>query len=508
MSASATSTNPVQTIPPLNAETFNFANLTIGRANKFEEYGFTKYRIGYTRTDTQDDKCVIRLANLDVFGVYPPKADKDGKLPKNPKYSMSLATTDPVQIKFFEDLNKHMKHLAYTNKSAWFNSSDLTVEDIDILYTKPIGSFAKTKEGQPTLKDGNPVYKFTVSFPFNNPNVKEPVNIHYNETAVVDQQVIQSVNLLEKVGYGSVVTIFLNLTNIKVDDTKEFDCQRTIHTRINVQKFSVGGSSAGGAKGPSKGMSIADLDITKITLGDVVTDPKHSGRSLKPKYDTGAIDKEGKKILRSVSITLPDIKCAFKRQVKVNDETGVSETTHDIVYNLSGEHLAKFKAIDEYIKQDMLANYSSKYEPGKKINAKLFDSKFRGAVKTPDKYDPNMWYNVFTKKNPDGTFDFSGNFYKPDGTSYTDAEVEKDIFGKTHKCTMTVYLKHVWFGKYYSTKFNFGNAVLSTTAVDYDYGDAYNDSQPVTTSSASYSASADLDQDEVASQGSVMSDGN
>ena len=507
MSATANSTNPAQTIPPLTADMFNVTNMTIGRANKFEEYGFTKYRIGYTRPDTQDDKCVIKLTNLDVFGVYPPKADKDGKLPKNPKYSMSLATTDPVQIKFFEDLNKHMKYLAGKYKANWFPSgAEFTDEDIDMLYTKPVGSFANTKDGQPSLKDGKSVYKFSVSFPFNNSNVKEPVNIHYYEPNI-EPDVVQSVNLLEKVGYGSVIDIFLNITNIKVDDTNEFDCQRTIHKRINVQKFSLGGSS-GGAKGPSKGMSIAELDLSKIVLGDVVADTVHGGRSLKPKYDCGAFDKEGKKVLKSVSITMPDIKCAFKRQVKVNDETGLSETSYDIVYNLDAEYLAKFKAIDEHIKQDMLANYSSKYEPGKKINAKLFDSKFRGAVKIPEKYEPNMWYSVFTKKRPDGTFDFGGNFYKPDGTKYTDIEVEKDIFGKTHKCTLTVYLKHVWFGKYYSTKFNFGNAVLSTTSVDYDYGDAYNDSQPVTTPSASYSASADLDQDEVASQGSVMSDGN
>jgi hypothetical protein len=279
------------------------------------------------------------------------------------------------------------------------------------------------------------------------------------------------------------VDLFLKLTNIKVDSTNEFDCQRTVHKRINVQKFCAGGMSA---SGPRIGLDPEAVRVSDIIMGDVATNEKYGGRSLKPTYRDGSTKPH------PLTITLKDVRCSFKRQVKVNEDTGKSETSFDIVYNLSPEHRAKFEEIDNYLKKDLLDNYSSKYEPGKRINAKLMDGKFRGAVKDGkdkdgnQKYDPSMWYNVFVKSLPDGGHDFCGNFYKPDGTRYGNAEIDNDIFGKTHTCTLTVYLKHIWFGKFYSTKFNIASVILSASGADYDYGDAYVDR-------AAYNPSGDLD---------------
>ena len=89
----------VSTISILTPETFNFANITLGSANKFDEYGFTKYRVGYKREDTTDDVCMIKITNLTVTGVYEPRADNDGNPPKNPKYTVTLTcSSSPLAL--------------------------------------------------------------------------------------------------------------------------------------------------------------------------------------------------------------------------------------------------------------------------------------------------------------------------------------------------------------------------------------------------------------------------
>lgn len=493
--SATTATNSVnssaKTIPPVTAATFAFGNITSGTANKFDDYGFTKYKIGYPRPDSTDDKCVVKLANLEVLGVYPPKANEDGTPPKNPKYSVVMATTDPEQVKFFETLNTTVKQLAFKNRVTWFSGGEeLNEEDVssDMMYPKTFGSLVPN--------EAPAKYKFTVSFPFNNPEINDPVSVHYYDPDV-SQDVINSTDLLEKIGRHSIVDIFLRITNICVKSNNEYSCQSSIHKRINVHKF-----MRGGANGPTKGLVCADVDVKKVIMGGVETNEKFGSRYLSPKYTfVGSDGKEGKP--RNLIITLPDVKCMFRKSTKVDEKTKKTSTNYDVVYNIGPEHLAKFKEIDEYIKQDLIANYGT-YEPGKRTNAKLFDPKFKAAVSDGKdkngelKYSPSIWIGVFYKTKPDGTPDFGGNFYKPNPEhtgeegdmtpkfiNYTDDEVETTVFGKSHKCTLSVYLKHVWFGAKFSIKYNMTNVILSTNAVDFDYGDVHIDKQ---------SSGADLEQ--------------
>ena len=76
------------------------------------------------------------------------------------------------------------------------------------------------------------------------------------------------------------------------------------------------------------------------------------------------------------------------------------------------------------------------------------------------------------EKNQNETFSFGENsFTKPDGTPYTDEQIENDIFGRKHTVNLKVYLKHVWFAKFYSTKYAVSNITLDLDASDYDLGD-------------------------------------
>ncbi len=486
-----TATNTVtKTIPPVTAATFSFDNITTGIANKYEEYAFTKYKIGYPRSDSTDDKCVVKLIGIEVLAVYPPMNNADGTPPKNPKFSVVMATTDPEQVKFFESLNKTVKQLAFKNRTTWFSGGeDLTEEDVssDMMYPKAFGALVPNETPAK--------YKFIVAFPFNNPEIKDPVSVHYYDPDV-SQDVINSTELLEKIGRGSIIDIFMRLTNICVKTNNEYSCQATIHKRINVQKF------VRGQNGPTKGLECAEVDVKKIIMGSVESNETYNSRFLSPKYAYVGSDGKARKP-RNLIITFPDVKCTFRKSTKVDEKTKKVSTNYDVTYNLNPEHLAKFKEIDEYIKQDLIANYGT-YEPGKRTNEKMFGPKFKGAVtdgkdKTGEvKYAPCIWASVFYKTRADGTPDFGGNFYKPnpahtgkdDDTTpkhikYTDNEVEIAIFGKSHKCTLTVYLKHVWFGAKYSIKYNMTNVILSTDSVDFDYGDVHVDKQ---------STGADLDQ--------------
>lgn len=493
--SATTATNHVnsatKTIPPVTASTFVFSNITTGSANKFDEYGFTKYKIGYPRPDATDDKCVVKLTNLEVFGVYPPKPNEDGTPPKNPKYSVVMATTDPEQIKFFESLNKTVKQLAFANRTTWFSGGEnLNEEDIssDMMYPKAFGVLVPNETPAK--------YKFTVSFPFNNPEINDPVLVHYYDPDV-NQNVINSTDLLEKLGRNSIVDIFLRVTNICVKTNNEYTCQATIHKRINVHKFMLG------SNGPTTGLLCSEVDVKKIIMGNVEVNETYNSRYLTPKYPPANQDSSRVTKPRNLIITLPDVNCKFVKSTKVDDKTKKVSTNYDVIYNLSPEHLAKFKEIDEAIKMNLIDNYGT-YEPGKRTNAKLFDPKFKGGVgdgkdKAGElKYGSNIWAGVFYKTKPDGTPDFGGNFYMPnpnyteenkDTTSkhikYTDNEVETGIFGKTYKCTLTVYLKHVWFGAKYSVKYNMTNVILSMDSVDFDYGDVHVDKQ---------STGADLEQ--------------
>jgi hypothetical protein len=141
-----------------------------------------------------------------------------------------------------------------------------------------------------------------------------------------------------------------------------------------------------------------------------------------------------------------------------------------VVYNPTSEEVEEFNKFSDYMKADLFKNYK-KYEKDGKITQKGLDKKFRGVVSRDKEDNPVMWFTVYAKQLDDETFDFGNNFYRQDGTSYTNEEV-MTLFTEpeSHDVRMNIYFKHIWFGKYYSCKFNMGSVELNIKTVEYDYG--------------------------------------
>lgn len=441
-------------LKPLSVSEFDISKLSMGASRENTERGFTKHYLNYNRgTSIHDNKAIVKFENVKVQGVYAPNEGSN-------KYGMLCVIQDKAQVDLLKSVESKILELALKNKEAWFDDAELEKDDIEASYK----SMVKHNETYNTTS-------FTLNFPFMTDEVKDSVTLQYLEgCGEPSQEILDSSDLTVKLPRGSVVDLFLHITNLLVQDSsKEFNIQRTVFKRINVRKLaSASGSSS---SGPRPGMSVDEIDVSNIVSGDVITNDRQ-GRSLKPKYQYTT--KDGEEKLRSLTVHLPGVKVSFRRQV---DDSGKSN--FNMVYRLNEKHLEKFEEIDDHLKQDFYTNFG-KYESGKKITKKMMDNKFKGAVKHSDDYPPNMWYSIYAEDKGDETFDFKGNFYKPDGTRYSNDEIIGDIFGNTLTCDLNVYLKHIWFVSAkgtYSTKFNVGSVVVDTTAisVEYDLGDTHVD---------------------------------
>lgn len=441
-------------LKPLKVSEFDVSKLTMGASRENTERGFTKHYLNYNRgTSIQDNKAIVKFENVKIQGVYAPNEGSN-------KYGMLCVIQDNAQVDLLKSVESQILELALENKEVWFDDAELEKDDIEASYK----SMVKHNE---TYNNTS----FTVNFPFMTDEVKDPVTLQYLEgCGEPSQEMLDSSDLTVKLPRGSVVDLFLHITNLLVQDSsKEFNIQRTVFKRINVRKLaSASGSSS---SGPRPGMLVDDIDVSNIVSGDVITNDRQ-GRSLKPKYQYTT--KDGEEKLRSLTVHLPGVKASFRRQV---DDSGKSN--FNVVYRLNEEHLEKFEEIDDHLKQDFYTNFG-KYESGKKITKKMLDKKFKGAVKHSEDYPANMWYSIYAEDTGDNTFDFKGNFYKPDGSQYSNDEILNDIFGNTLTCDLNVYLKHIWFVSAkgtYSAKFNVGSVVVDTTAtsVEYDLGDAHVD---------------------------------
>jgi hypothetical protein len=438
-------------IKPLTVSEFDFTKLSIGGSRENTERGFTKHYLNYNRDNLQDNKAILKIS-AKILGVYPPN---DGSY----KNGMLCIIDDVNQIKLLNDIESHVLKLALEHNKEWFDDATLEKEDIDCNYNQMV-------KHNDTYKNTS----FTVNFPFMTDEVKDPVTLQYLEgCGEPTQEMIDSNNLVTKLPRGSVVDIFLHFTNILVQNgSNDFNIQRTIFKRINVK--TLGSQDGMSSNGPRPGMNIDEIDVSNIFMGEVITNERQ-GRSLKPKYQYTTTD--GEKKLRSLSVNLKDVPVSFRRQV---DDTGKS--SFSVVYRLNEDHLDKFSEIDEYLKQQFHSDFT-KYESGKKITKKMLDKKFKGAVKHSDEYPSNMWYSVYAVPDGDG-FDFKDNFYKPNGSTYSNDDILNDIFGNNLTCELNVYLKHIWFVSSkgtYSAKFNVGSVVVdsSTIGVVYDLGDAHVD---------------------------------
>jgi hypothetical protein len=422
-------------LPALTVSTYDFKNMTFGNEIKNVDYGFSKYTSNYSHEGTNISDNMIKITNVKVLGVYPPNPEH-----KNPKYTVLFGIEDNETKEFGKQFDKHLLEYVYENRVNLFNDEELSMEDLEANY-KPV--FKINDNGNMSI---------TISFPFNNPSVKNPIEIYYKQDNL-DSEVIRSTDLIKKLGKGSVCDIFLHFTNLYKDSTDKFKMQTTIYRKINVIEYN-NLESLGGSFRPS--MKISDINTDDIIMGNVVTNDKQ-GRSLQPKYG------EGKK---SLSVNLE----GMFRFVKFVDQN-TNEPSFNVVYNIPEDELQYFENLDNFMKNDLYTNYA-KYEKNGKTTKKNLDKKFRGVVKEDKEGNKNMWFKVYAKKLEDGTYDFSGNFYKTDGTSkYTNEEIYNNVFGEEFKGSMNIYFKHIWFGKFYSCKFNMGGVMIDINNVEYDLDD-------------------------------------
>ena len=454
----------------LNVSTYDVSNIVFGKELKNAEYGFSKFKLTYPREDVNSDDNIIKMTNVKVLGVYTPAEDH-----KNPKYTVLFAVDNDNEecVKFCETFDKHIIDTAFEKRTTLFDDGEeYDMEDLEANY-------------KPVFSERNGSYSFSVSFPFNNPDVKNPIRIAYKQSEM-DSEVIQSTDLVKKLGKGSICDVFLHFTNIYRDNTDKFKVQSTIYKRINVLDYqnleSLGGGAGGGFR-PAQ--SIEEIDEKDIVMGKVITNDRQ-GRSLKPRLRINGDDSK----TRAITVTIK----GKVRFVRMND-ANTGKTNFSVVYNPTDEEVEHFERLNDYMKSDLFSNYS-KYEKGK-ITKKNLDKQFRGTISQDKEGRKTMWFTVYAREQEDGTFDFGGNFIKSDETSrYTNDEVLNNVFGEEYDVTMNIYFKHIWFGKFYSCKFNMGSVMLDIKNVEYDLGDdTYYDGE-ASEQQTSGDQDNDLDQDE------------
>ena len=432
-------------ITPLNADTFDIKQVEISDSgNEFADYGFTKYHFS--------DKYffMLKLKGLKVIKVYPPKPED-----KNPKHTVLFSVSDKKEIKLLQKVEKYVKDKAFEKKAIWFSdSSDIEEEDIEALFKNFINP-NNSKEGE---------FVFSVSFPFNNEAVNNNVKIHYKvkDKSTLPDGILDSTDLVEKLSRNTVVDIHLQFLSVKVDNTNEFKLMTTIYKQINVIEYGVNDSSSKSVIYPGRDPADVANNVTDIDIGTLQTNDKQ-GKFIKPKISY--TDQNGEKKLASITLQFNNIEGACRKQI---DKEG--KTNFTFVYNITPEHKAHLETIGNHIRDEITKNKDKIITT--KTNAKLIKNKFKNGISSHEDYGDSVWFSVYARENDDGTFSFGENsFTKPDGTPYTDEQIENDIFGRKHTVNLKVYLKHVWFAKFYSTKYAVSNITLDLDASDYDLGD-------------------------------------
>lgn len=477
------SQSTTQKIVPLTTSTYKTDAIKYGKPVKNQDYGFVKYHLTYEDSESTNGSTdnIVKIDNLVVKNVYPPKPES-----KNPKYTVRFIVSEDDE-EFCETMNKYILDYAFENRKDIFGDDEYVMEDLEANYT-PL--FKPDNEGRQML---------SVSFPFNNPKIKNPVRIGYKEEDI-DPEILRSVDLTQKLGVGSTCSIFLHLTNLYKDDTDKFKFQSTIYKRINVEKYENNPVQSGGNGAFKLAPSITEINTDEVVMGNVVTNDKQ-GRSLKPriKYTTS----DGEEKTKNITVGLKGRFRFIRMTTNEKDSKGKSivKVNFSVVYTPTDEEVEHFNSLNTFMYDDLLKNYG-KYEKGKKITKKNLTNQFRGTVKEREDdgvTQYSMWFTIYAKELKDGTYDFCGNFMKMDGTTkYTNEQIENDIFGHEHVGEMNIYFKHIWFGKYYSCKFNMGSVKLDLDKVEYDLGDeTYFDGQQDESSSPASpkteSQDADLD---------------
>lgn len=459
---------------PIDPAEFDVSKLRFGTKQP-NKNGFDQYQIHYDREDNKDTKCIIKFSDVVVNSIMDPamvkakKAAKGGPIPPvldakgqpvKPNYSLSVKITDPAHLKCLEAIETFTKNHVFKNKTSMLTKAEkFNLEDIDNTFKDML--YRDEKRDYPL---------FSVSFPFG--DEREPVEIKYLDKTV-PRAVVDSTNPEEKLGRDSVVDVFVYLKNLKIDSGNSINLRRSAFSIVKVKKFvapSVGGASSGK---PMNGELIENLDTSKIDIGGIVTNAS-SGKSIKPKIKYIAGD--GSEKTKYISIFLPGVPIKFRKTVNKDD----GKISFSACYEPSAEHLAKFKDLDAYFKKTIFDKITKKDFKASDFGVKamtetVWDGRFRGAVSDSNpQYAPSLWFTIYAEAdpvNPD-KFDFKGNFFNTNGTTYSNEEIATKIIGERFTCDLNIFLKHVWLGaKAYSLKYNVGNVTLDLVANEYDLGE-------------------------------------
>ena len=432
-------------VTPLNSDTFDIKKVEISdNGNEFADYGFTKFHFS--------DKYffMFKLVGARVIKVYPPKPND-----KNPKHTVLFTISNKKQIELLQNIEKYAKDKAFEKKGIWFSdSSDIDTDDIESQFKNFINP-NNAKPGE---------YVFSVSFPFNNNAVNDNVKIHYKlkDKSTIPDEIAKSTDLVEKLSHDTEVDIYLQFLSVKVDNTNEFKLMTTIYKQINVTKYGVSDGSSKKSIYPGRDPAEVANNTKDIQIGTLQTNDRQ-GKFIKPKISY--TDTNGENKLGGINLQFNNIEGAFRKQI---DKEG--KTNFTFVYNITPEHKENLEAIGNHIRDEITKN-KDKIISGK-TNAKLIKTKFKNGISSHADYGDSVWFSVYAREQDDGTFTFGDNsFTKPDETPYTNEQIENDIFGRKHTVNLKVYLKHVWFAKFYSTKYAVSNVTLDLDSSDYDLGD-------------------------------------
>ena len=457
-------------------ETFDFNRFKISKTgNTNSKYKFTKYSFEYDFGVVSARNCIVKLSGLQVAKIYSPQGEGS-------RFTVIFNVNDDEQVKFLNSVQEHVQNHVFEHQSKY----GVELEDEDEL-----------KDAFPnSLCRHNSQYNsnsLSVSFHFDEKNSKS-VDITYYEDGL-DDDITSSSDLITRLGKSSVCDIFLELEDLKRnDENQEFNIRTTLFGKINVQTYSNESSSGGSGIYPQ--MNIMDVDLSNLQTGEPASN-QYNSRFTKPLYKSDGKEKS--------------LVCSFENST-VSFLTTTSpdngKMQFNIVMNLDDDTADKFEAIGNHLFDDIYDNhkkYLGKDQPNKKAS---YTKKIKHCVKRSDNYGTNIWFSVYAreKKDEPGRFEFDNKFYRTDGTQYTDDEVQDQVFGLRDQPVklLNVFYKHIWFGKFYSDKWQLSGVKLDINNVEFDLDGP----EPPTTTKSSHSDSSNDDDDGSDNEQPTKTDGD
>lgn len=421
-------------------ETFDFNRFKISQTgNTNSKYKFTKYSFEYDFGVVSARNCIVKLSGLRVAKIYSPQNEGS-------RYTVIFNVDDDEQVKFLNSIQDHVQNHVFEHQSKY----GVELEDEGDLKD----SFPNVLCRHNSQYNSN---SLLVSFPFDEKNSKS-VDITYYEDEL-DDDITSSSDLIKRLGQSSTCDVFLELEDLKRDDeTQQFNIRTTLFGKINIQTYSNEASSGGSGIYPQ--MSLMDVDLNNLKTGEPDSN-QYNSKFTKPLYNMDGKDKA--------------LVCSFENTT-VSFLTTTSPDSgklqFNIVMNLDDDTANKFDEIGNHLFDNIYDNHKKYIGKDKPSKRKAFDAKIKHCVKRSDNYGTNIWFSVYAreKKNEPGRFEFDNKFYRTDGTQYTDDEVQDQIFGLRDQPVelLNVFYKHIWFGKFYSDKWQLSGVKLDVNNVEFE----------------------------------------